>query len=405
MRARVDAHTHGARVSTALAGAAQTSGVAAWLKAHRTLLIAFGASALLHALATLGTPAWLRVLVPRETVQLTAVLLPLPDLEPAAPTVAVTPPPVPASPKATRPRAPRRLPTPKSAATFAAPENAIAVGPVGPIASDEDMGPSLPVSSEGSAAVADASASPATAAAPEPAPVVAEKASPVEIAAPIREAAPAVELPSRVSISYNATTSVADGVAHYSWKRDGEKYTFESTIQASGFFINMFAGTITQQSIGTVTPAGLEPQSFSIRRGEKEPDTAEFQHASRQVKLTRGSESKLQPMPPGLQDTQSFLFQLAYEAPKLKTPEDRLTILVTNARGVNRYTFKKVGEATLETRLGPVETLHLARETSEPRDGYEVWLSPKHHYLPVKLKFFVDRFPAELIATNITSKP
>ena len=401
MCARVDAHTHGARVSTALAGAAQTSGVAAWLKAHRTLLIAFGASALLHALATLGAPAWLRVLVPRETVPLTAVLLPLPDLEPAASTVAVTPPPVPARPKATRPRAPRRLPTPKSEATFAAPENAIAVEPV---ASDEDMGPGLPVSREGSAAVA--SANPATAAvAPEPAPVAAEKAVPVEIPAPIREAAPAVELPSRVSISYNATTSVADGVAHYSWKRDGEKYTFESTIQASGFFINMFAGTITQQSIGTVTPAGLEPQSFSIRRGEKEPDTAEFQHASRQVKLTRGSESKLQPMPPGLQDTQSFLFQLAYEAPKLKTPEDRLTILVTNARGVNRYTFKKVGEATLETRLGPVETLHLARETSEPRDGYEVWLSPKHHYLPVKLKFFVDRFPAELIATNITSKP
>ena len=106
-----------------------------------------------------------------------------------------------------------------------------------------------------------------------------------------------------------------------------------------------------------------------------------------------------------LQDTQSFLFQLAIEAVKLKTPEDRLTIFVTNARGINQYTFKKLGESILETRFGPVETVHLAREINEPTDGYEVWLSPKNHYLPVKLKFFVGRFPAELIATTITSAP
>ena len=110
-------------------------------------------------------------------------------------------------------------------------------------------------------------------------------------------------------------------------------------------------------------------------------------------------------MPPDLQDTQSFLFQLAIKAAKLKTAEDRLDIDVTNARGLNRYTFKKAGEEALQTRLGIVETVHLVRETSEPRDSYEVWLSPKHHYLPVKLKFFVDRFPAELVATNISSAP
>ena len=107
----------------------------------------------------------------------------------------------------------------------------------------------------------------------------------------------------------------------------------------------------------------------------------------------------------GKNEKEIIFIKANHKLVKLKTADDRLTILVTNARGVNRYTFKKVGEATIETRLGPVETVHLMRETTEPRDGYEVWLSPKHHYLPVKLKFFVDRFPAELIATNITSKP
>jgi hypothetical protein len=367
---------------------------------HRTLLIALGASFIVHLLVTVGTPAWFRVWVPREPVPLSAVLLPPPALEASAPVASTTPRP---KAKAVRPRAPRPLPTPKSEATFVAPENSIAVEP---IAAAEEMGPFVPRGTDGSAAVGDASADAAAAVVPpQAAPVAAEKTAPTEVVAAKTEAAPAVELPSRVSISYNATTSIADGVAHYSWKRDGQMYTFESTFQATGFFVSIFAGTITQQSMGAITPAGLEPQSFSIRRGDKEPDTAEFQYATRQVKLSRGGDSKQVPMPPGLQDTQSFLFQLAYEAPKLKTPEDRLNILVTNARGVNRYTFKKMGETALETRLGPLETVHLVRETSEPRDSYEVWLSPKHHYLPVKLKFFVDRFPAELIATNITSKP
>ena len=231
--------------------------------------------------------------------------------------------------------------------------------------------------------------------------------TPATTAVPTTEviAAPTVDLPSRVSIAYRATTSVADGVAHYKWTRDGAKYEFVSTIQAEGFFINMFAGTITQQSTGTVTSTGLEPVQFSIRRGDREAETVEFQRATKEIKLSRGGTSRVLPMPPNLQDTQSFLFQLAVEAAKLNTTDDRLNILVTNARGVNRYTFKKAGESTIETRLGPVETVHLVRETSELRDSYEVWLSPKHHYLPVKLKFFVDRFPAELIATNITSTP
>ena len=101
----------------------------------------------------------------------------------------------------------------------------------------------------------------------------------------------------------------------------------------------------------------------------------------------------------------SNIFQLAIEAPKLKSPEDRVTIFVTNGRGINRYTFKKVGESPVATRFGVVETVHLAREISDPSDGYEVWVSPKHHYLPIKLKFFMGRFPAELIATTITSTP
>ena len=372
------------------------------LRTHRALAIALVSSAALHVVATVGTPIWISGWQQPESLQFNAVLNPLATAElttaPDLKSQAVAP--GPARRSVTRSPA-----TKKSEATFLAPENAIAV-----------ERPSAGDSGGADAAVGENGDKLATASITPPIPATlpaavetllatTEKPAPSEAPAPASEVAIVVELPGRVSISYKASTSIADGVAHYIWKRDGTKYEFGSTIQASGFFVNMFAGTIAQQSSGTVTSAGIEPAQFSIRRGDRPPETAEFLRATKEIRLSRNGEPRQLAMPANLQDTQSFLFQLAFEVVKLKSPENRLTIWVTNARGLNQYTFKKVGEMTLETSLGPVETVHLVRETSEVRDSYEVWLSPKHHYLPVKLKFFLDRFPAELIATNIASTP
>jgi hypothetical protein len=110
-------------------------------------------------------------------------------------------------------------------------------------------------------------------------------------------------------------------------------------------------------------------------------------------------------LPPNIQDTQSFLFQFAYETDRLQSPDDRLDVLVTNARKVYRHRFRVVGKETVETQFGTVSTLHLRSEAVDPEDVYEVWLSPENHHLPVKLKFFAGRFPIELIATSIRSTP
>ena len=373
-----------------------------WMRAHRIPLIALTLSFALHTLATVGTPAWFGVKHKPEVVHFNAVLIPSTILESAAWVVRAKPLPAGAVARAV-PRRLRRAASPqKSEAAFIAPENAIAVE--GPPAPGQDNARTAEGGADGKGADAPAT----TATGPLDAPVGPELA-PVPIENPVLAAVPAtapmVPLPSRVSISYNATSSIADGVAHYSWRRTGEKYTFESTIQASGFFAEMFAGTLTQYSVGLVTANGISPTHFTIRRGDREAETAEFQPATKEVKLSRGAESRQVAMPPNLQDTQSFLFQLAIEAVKLKTAEDRLTISVTNARGINRFTFRKAGESSVDTRFGTVETVHLIREISEPSDGYEVWLSPQHHYLPIKLKFFLGRFPAELIATTLTSTP
>ena len=376
-----------------------------WSPTRRLLVIALALSLLFHMLATVGTSGWLNVWQEPQKQQFDAYLAPATTLQPDRVAANLAPATTPAALKAPRRRVTTPRITARSSANFSPPENAIAVDGSSEQARQGGTTTVEPESKLGEANVTQ-QAPDAKAVINEPTPQTTSPTTPLaELPAPIADAASVADLPSRVSISYNATTSIADGVAHYKWKREGENYTFESTIQASGFFVNMFAGTITQQSSGAVTTAGIAPRRFSIRRGDKPPETAEFDSPKGKVRLSRESETRELDMPPKLQDTQSFLFQLAVEAPKLRNLDDRIEIWVTNARGLNRYIFKKVGESTIETRLGNVETIHLIRETAEVRDTYEAWLSPSHHYLPVKLKFYLDRFPAELIATTLTSTP
>lgn len=213
------------------------------------------------------------------------------------------------------------------------------------------------------------------------------------------------ELPSSVSIAFSARSSITDGVAHYSWKREGGQYETQSTLQATGFFVNMFAGVLHQVSRGSVTTAGLAPDAFHLRRGDNAPDTAEFARTASELRLSRaGGSPRAQPLPAAIQDTQSFVFHLAYLLAQIGDTGRPIELMVTNARKVYRYRFQIMGVGPIETPLGVVETVHLKSEAADPTDAYEVWLAPSYYNLPVRLKFFAGRFPIELIATSIGSE-
>ena len=213
------------------------------------------------------------------------------------------------------------------------------------------------------------------------------------------------ELPSRISIAYKMSSNISDGVADYTWKRDGDRFEIDSSMQATGFIVGNLIGVLHQVSRGVVTPSGLQPETFQIRRGDAPADSAEFLRGSNELKLTRAGSVRVFPLPPLIQDMQSFLFQLAFDAPKLRNPDDQLDVQVTNGRKVYRHRFKQVGMETLQTRLGTVQAMHLRSEASNPEDSYEVWLAVGQYHLPVRIKFFAGRFPVELIAASIRTTP
>ncbi len=356
---------------------------------RRTLSIAFLLSVLVHAIAYWSPTNFEVAYSPVKTVHYDASLVPLTASTPVST----------ASPQVAREKSPqsaaRRRTTPKSDAKFDAPENAIAVARGDP---DAQMATDAGASTKTIEPVVEAPR--VDAAAPEavaPA-VVAPEPIAAPPPAPIRRAPAFAE---RISIEYKLATAITDGVANFRWTRKGADYEIESSIQATGFLVSAFAGVIYQQSRGVIGDDGLRPQQFSIRRGEGEAETAEFRRDTNALAMKRNGETRAVPLTRDMQDMQSFLFQLAYDAPQLAETGDKLDVLVTNARKVYRYQFRKMGTERVETRFGAVETIRLLSEAANPEDQYEVWLAPGYFYLPVKLKYYLGRFQVEQLATRI----
>ncbi len=236
--------------------------------------------------------------------------------------------------------------------------------------------------------------------APDPEPVAVATA----VATSRTEAAPdstELNFPASINIDYKMTSSVANGIANLAWKRTGSDYEIDTSIQATGFFTSMFVGVFRQISRGEVTSDGVRPNFFSLQRGETGADTAEFNRTAKELKIIKHGETHLSPLPERIQDMQSFLFQMAHDAAQMKPNQNTVDVQVTNARKTYQYKFKRIGEEIVQTRLGALPAIHLKSEAADPEDVYEVWLSPQHFYMPIKLKFFMGRFPIEQVASSV----
>jgi len=372
----------------------------------RVLLIALALSMAAHVMAYIASHDWAFAwnaenleaqLDTRQT--LTAVLLPAnnsmaTDAHVAAPVAAEV------NTRLARPRSATRRAVAISASILVAPADTVTSAITNPIA--VDIVDATSVTAEAiPTPIHERMAEPVRALPPAVIPLLASTpaAPPVEPA----NTAPPLLFPQRIRMAYRLSSSVADGIANFSWQRNGSQYELNSTMQATGIFAGLFVGTFRQTSRGEITPDGIRPVFFSMRRGETPADTAEFNLSKQELKIIKHGETHLFPLPPRMQDTQSFLFQLAQDAYKLKTGDGRLKVALTNARKLYDYQFRLVGQETLPTRMGELMTLHIKSDAADPEDVYEVWLSPKHYYLPVKAKFYIGRFLMEQTVTSISA--
>lgn len=304
--------------------------------------LALAGSLLLHGLL-IGAPGWQ---LPQHD--------PLPDPPLQAQLVAVPAPIALPRPLPAAERSPARL-----TGVAMPPAEPPAMPPVEPVAETGEAGaPAAP------AVVAAAAASAAEGETP-----------PVQQTAP----PPLNPLPSRLDLRYQVRVGPATGEQTLVWISEGERYTITSVAAATGLASVFYSGRFVQVSRGHITPHGLLPEEFRDQRGDRLSRT-QFDAAQGLLTLTPATgEPRHFNYQGDIQDALSLFFQLALTAP----PQGRVSYSVFNGKKLRDYTYQVRGEATLDTALGALRTLHLAREGGDGR--FELWLAIDRHYLPVRV--------------------
>ena len=210
-------------------------------------------------------------------------------------------------------------------------------------------------------------------------PVAAAEVEPVP--APVAALPPLNALPDRLDLHYQVSYGLAAGEQTLLWVNEGEHYTITSVAAATGLTSVFYSGRFVQTSRGRITPRGLQPEEFWDQRGSKR-SSARFDAANNTLTLTPAQGAPRHfTYQDGVQDALSLFFQLVLTAPP---PEGKLSFEVFNGKKLRNYAYEVRGEEMLETALGALNTLHLARVTDG--DGrFEAWLAIDRHYLPVRV--------------------
>ena len=212
---------------------------------------------------------------------------------------------------------------------------------------------------------------------PDPVQVAPVAPDPVELAPP-----PLNALPARIDMRFKVSYGLASGEQTMVWvNEDGQHYTLISVAEATGLAGIFYRGKFVQTSRGRITPRGLQPEEFWDQRGDKR-SSAQFDSAQGHLTLNPDKGAPRHFTYPGeVQDVLSLFFHLALTAPP---PEGKLTYTVFNGKKLRDYTYVVRGKVLLETAVGSLRTLHLARVT-EGDGRFEVWLAIDRYYLPVRV--------------------
>jgi hypothetical protein len=255
------------------------------------------------------------------------------------------------------------------------------------------------------------SAPPAANASPEPAPP--EPASAAEAAAPettppepTPPGPPQGHLPVQAEIEFDlfkGDHGLKVGKVVQTWQVVDQTYVITNVMKLTGLFSLLSREQLVQTSRGSLSARGLEPVSFWFQRGQSAGTTDSAQFDRRNNTLTYGSadERRTVPLPDRAQDQLSFVYQFAFNAPQAGT----IQLPISDGRKLDNYDYRVVGEETLDTPLGKLNTLHLSKVHGAGEGGADIWLAAQYGYLPVKVRVTdKDGDSLEQVASKIDLK-
>lgn len=193
-------------------------------------------------------------------------------------------------------------------------------------------------------------------------------------------------LPSRIEIVFELNGMVSGRQTHR-WHREGQHYSLKTEGEVTGLASLFVRGKLTQVSQGKIGNIGLMPEYYEMQRLSGKKETLRFDYDGNVIEASRidakGKRTLELPLLSGAQDPLSAIYQLAMAA---QDDGDGL-IVAAGAKRIKGYTYHVLGTEKLETALGTLNALHVARAGDSGNSSMHLWLSPEHHYLPVKVTY------------------
>ncbi|MGE5526377.1 MAG: DUF3108 domain-containing protein [Rhodospirillaceae bacterium] len=212
--------------------------------------------------------------------------------------------------------------------------------------------------------------------------------------------------PSSIAVTYEVRMNGMNvATVDESYRAEAGSYRLTSSSTPIGILAAVRRLAVRFASSGTVTSHGLQPRHFEGRRatGEIPEVAAEFDWSAGELKLTHEGRNETVALPPGAQDRLSVMYQFMFVAPKAP---DTIDVAVTNGRRLDTYAYSITRDVEQDTPLGRLKTLHLVKQRERGDPENEIWLSPEHGYVPVRMVIVErDGTRYEQLATKLELKP
>jgi hypothetical protein len=203
------------------------------------------------------------------------------------------------------------------------------------------------------------------------------------IAAAASGASPAA--PKAVKTTYGGfMNGMAVGAISEQFEADGGTYRIVSETKPLGLAVFLQRQPLKFMSKGELTRDGLRPASFEARRNANDPPqvSADFDWAHGQLHLKSQGRAESLPLNAGTQDRLSIMYQFMFvQADKAR----HVDFWMTNGRKLDFYRYRVTPDVELDTALGRIKTLHLVKERDAGDTHTEVWISPQHRNIAVRL--------------------
>jgi hypothetical protein len=191
------------------------------------------------------------------------------------------------------------------------------------------------------------------------------------------------------SLTYAVNYSLAKGESSLALSSDGNgTYTLQSTTTAKGMAKLIASDPITERAEFRIDSNGdVQALSYQLDDGsDKENEDINIRYnwdtSQAIVESSEGEEQK--PLSAGTMD--QLIMQAAAIASVQAGKETFSYYQLKPGRDIDRYEYKKVGEETLKTDIGEIDTLKYSRGKPGSEKLTYFWFAPAHAYAPIRLE-------------------